>query len=336
MKESVALLVLILVCAHLLPKGRATSLGSLPSFHSVRQVVVSSSQTTEKQLVSVQKSSANPITEFKVITISAVSPSKASAELSTSVVDGVGKTIWIEGSNNVQAGFAWIKPGIFSMGSPQSEVDRDNIEGPQTRVTITRGFWMGIHEVTQKEFSSVMGSNPSQFKGDLLPVEQVIWYDATNYCAKLTVKGRHAGQLPMGSVFRLPTEAEWEYACRAGTKTRFSQGDDPGYVNLGKFAWYRANSGNQTHSVGQKLPNEWGLYDMYGNVYEWCSSWYGVYPGGSVVDPKGPPSGAYRAMRGGSWLYFGGDCRSASRGNYDPSDGLDDFFGFRVVLAMPF
>jgi formylglycine-generating enzyme required for sulfatase activity len=240
---------------------------------------------------------------------------------------------WVEGKSNLPRGFVWIEPGTFVMGSARTEVDSDNVEGPQTTVKITHGFWMGIHEVTQREFSAVMHENPSQFKGDLLPVEQVTWFAATNFCAKLTQQTRQTGELPPGYSFRLPTEAEWEYACRAGTTTRFSYGDDPGYGELGKYAWYRANSGNQTHVGGQKRPNPWGLYDMYGNVFEWCSTWYAPYPGGTVVDPKGPRSGANRAMRGGSWLYYGGDCRSASRGNYDPTDGLDDFFGFRLVLG---
>ena len=243
------------------------------------------------------------------------------------------KSTWIEGENNLSLGFIWIEPGTFVMGSPRPESDRDNNEGPQTRVTISRGFWMAIHEVTQREFSRVMHHNPSRFKGDLLPVEQVSWFVATNYCATLTIQERAAGRLLDDYSYRLPTEAEWEFACRAGTRTRFSYGDDPGYANLGKYGWVRSNSGNQTHPVGQELPNPWGLKDMYGNVFEWCSTWYAAYPGGSVTDPTGPSSGSNRAMRGGSWLYFGGDCRSAARGNYDPSDGLDDYFGLRVVVG---
>jgi eukaryotic-like serine/threonine-protein kinase len=170
----------------------------------------------------------------------------------------------------------WIPPGTFLIGSPEDEVDRSENEGPQTQVTLTQGFWMGKHEVTQGEYLAVVGSNPSYFNGvqgetdygtDLnRPVESVSWDDAVAYCAALTARERAAGRAPMSYAYRLPTEAEWEYACRAGTTTRFSYGDDPGYTHLRDYAWYEGNSERQTHPVGQKLPNPWGLYDMHGNV----------------------------------------------------------------------
>jgi len=230
-------------------------------------------------------------------------------------------------------GFVWLPPGRFVMGSPDSEQDRYGDEGPQTVVTLTHGFYLCQHEVTQAEYQAVIGSNPSYFTGDPNhPVENVTWYDATNYCAKLTAAERAAGRLPAGYVYRLPTEAEWEYACRAGTTNRFSFGDDPGYTRLGEYAWYSANSGGQTHPVGQKRPNGWGLYDMHGNVWEWCLDWYGNYPGGGVTDPKGPGSGSYRVVRGGSWGPGGRGCRSAFRGGYAPGD-RGSLFGFRAVLA---
>jgi len=157
------------------------------------------------------------------------------------------------------------------MGSPTNELDRWDGEGPQTAVTISRGFWMGKYEVTQGEYLEVMGSNPSRFTGDTnRPVETVTWYDATNYCGQLTQRERAAGRIAANSLYRLPTEAEWDYACRAGTSTRSSFGDDLGYTNLTNYAWYRENRGLTTHPVGQKLPNPWGLYDMHGNVWEWC------------------------------------------------------------------
>jgi len=231
------------------------------------------------------------------------------------------------------AHWIWINPGIFTMGSPTNEVDRLANEEPQTQVTISSGFWMSKYETTQAEYQSVMGTNPSYFKGDPHhPVERADWDDATNYCGKLTVHERVAGRLPSGYAYRLPTEAEWEYCCRAGTTTRFGFGDDSGYAQLGDYAWYYSNSGNTTHPVGQKKPNAWGLCDMHGNVWEWCLDWYGTYPGGSVTDPKGLASGSDRVFRGGGWGVNGGGCRSAFRvGSWPGNRG--NGIGFRPVLA---
>jgi YD repeat-containing protein len=223
----------------------------------------------------------------------------------------------------------WIPPGTFTMGSPVTEKDRDASEGPQTQVTISKGFWMSKYEVTQGNYQAVMGSNPSYFTGDLQrPVEMVTWLEATNYCGVLTARERAAGRLPAGS-YRLPTEAEWEYSCRAGATTRFYYGDDPNYTDLGLYAWY---SGGQTHPVGLKRPNQWDLYDMSGNVWEWCSDWHGAYPGGSVNDPTGSLSGSYRVFRGGGWNYGSSYCRSSFRGYVLP-DGRHSDIGFRPVLA---
>jgi formylglycine-generating enzyme required for sulfatase activity len=241
------------------------------------------------------------------------------------------------GGNRVDPGerFVWLPAGQFVMSSPDSEVDRQSDEGPQTRVTLTRGFFLGRYEVTQGEYLSVIGSNPSNYTGDTnRPVEMVNWNDATNYCAQLTARELAAGRLPAGWAYRLPTEAEWEYASRAGSTNRFSYGDDPGYTQLANYAWYDVNSGGTTHPVGGKLPNRWGLYDMSGNVWEWCSDWYGAYPGGSVTDPQGSVSGSDRVVRGGCWYDGARYCRSAARGNGGaPDAGRDHRFGFRVVLA---
>ena len=236
----------------------------------------------------------------------------------------------------------FIPPGTFRMGSPTNEVDRSDREGPQTDVVISRGFWMGKYEVTQGEYLAVMGSNPSSFSTnngyaeDLSrPVETVRWDDATNYCGQLTQRERAAGRIATNSVYRLPTEAEWEYACRAWTSTRFSYGDDPGYTNLTNYAWYADNSGDTTHPVGQKLPNPWGLYDMHGNVWEWCQDWWwDSLPGGIALDPQGPATGSLRVFRGGYWFINARDCRSASRdGDGRDPDGRGRDFGFRVLLA---
>jgi formylglycine-generating enzyme required for sulfatase activity len=232
----------------------------------------------------------------------------------------------------------FIPPGTFRMGSPTNEVDRGEWEGPQTAVTISRGFWMGKYEVTQGEYLAVMGSNPSHFGGDTnRPVEQVSWDDATNYCALLTEREQAAGRIATNSVYRLPTEAEWEYACRAGTSTRFSYGDDPGYTNLTHYAWYNANSGETTHPVGQKMPNPWGLHDMHGSVWEWCQDCYSEsLPGGIALDPQGPATGQGRVFRGGFWYYYDEDaryCRSAGRYAYFWEYHGIIIIGFRIVLA---
>ena len=229
----------------------------------------------------------------------------------------------------------FIPPGTFRMGSPQDEVDRDEWEGPQTDVIISRGFWIGKYEVTQGEYLEVMRSNPSLFQpGDTnRPVETVSWHAANEYCARLTERERLAGRITTNSVYRLPTEAEWEYACRAWTSTRFSYGDDPGYTNLTNYAW---TYGGEKATVGQKLHNPWGLHDMHGNALEWCSDWWtNSLPGGIALDPQGPQAGSDRVIRGAHWFagFIGGKfCRSASRLFHLPSEG-SYLLGFRVVLA---
>jgi formylglycine-generating enzyme required for sulfatase activity len=233
----------------------------------------------------------------------------------------------------------FIPPGSFRMGSPSDEAGRYDWEGPQTEVTISRGFYIGTHEVTQGEYQSVTGTNPSWFQppnatADLRrPVERVTWFEATNYCGLITQRDRAMGRTSANTVYRLPTEAEWEYACRGWTSSAFSYGEDPGHAGLAGFGWCVENGGSSTHPVGQKLPNPWGLYDMHGNVWEWCQNWGDYYyAGGIVTDPPGPATGATRAHRGGGWGSSAADCRSANRGNGDPA-GRDTACGFRVVLA---
>ncbi len=224
-----------------------------------------------------------------------------------------GKRFYRAGAFAVPTNLVFIPPGTFRLGSPTNEVDRFTDEGPQTAVTISRGGgWMGKYEVTHGEYLAVTTNNPSSFTGDTnRPVESVSWFDATNYCAMLTQRERAARRIATNSVYRLPTEAEWEYACRGWTSDRrFSSGDDPGYTNLTNYAW---NSGPPTHPVGQKLANPWGLYDMYGNVAEWCQDWYGTYPGAIAVDPQGTATGPGRVFRGGAWNTGAGGCRSAAR-----------------------
>jgi len=240
-------------------------------------------------------------------------------------------------TNIITTNMVWLDPGTFTMGSPLTEVDRMTDETQHT-VTLTRGFYVGKYLVTQAEFLAVMGINPSFFNGGIFgtdlnrPVEQVYWFSAVAYCAQLTQNEQQAGHLPPGWVYRLPTEAEWEFACRAGTTTRFSYGDDPGYTELVTYAWYAKNGASTTHAVGQKPPNPGSLYDMHGDVFEWCQDWYGEYPTGPVVDPQGPSSGSARVFRGGSWDVAGQFCRSAGRYSSDPATRSVDI-GFRVVLA---
>ncbi|MDG2390934.1 MAG: formylglycine-generating enzyme family protein, partial [Planctomycetaceae bacterium] len=195
------------------------------------------------------------------------------------------------------------------------------------QVTLTKAFELGVYEVTQEQYEAVMGENPSRFKGAQNPVEKVSWDDAVEFCRKLSAL---PAETSPGYVYRLPTEAEWEYACRAGTTTVYSFGDSES--DLGDYAWYNKNSGNTTHPVGGRKPNAWGLYDMHGNVWEWCQDRYGDLPSGSVTDPLGASSGSGRVYRGGSWSNFSGICRSAFRIRFTPVN-RNLTSGFRVLRS---
>ena len=215
------------------------------------------------------------------------------------------------------------------MGSPASDPDAESDEKPQHQVTL-KSFSIGKYSVTQEQYQAVMGNNPSNFKDNPKnPVENVSWNDAQEFCKKLS-------QLT-GKKYRLPTEAEWEYACRAGTQTRFYFGDDA--AKLGDYGWYNENSGSKTHPVGQKKPNDWGLYDMSGNVWEWCEDPYhdsyankpeNIKNNGNTAWPSSDIS--LRVMRGGSWPVNSRYCRSANRYGYD-ADSRDNIIGFRLVLS---
>lgn len=235
-------------------------------------------------------------------------------------------------TNNLGMKFVYIRPGSFMMGSPSGEAGRDNDE-KQHRVTLTRGYYIQTTEVTQGQWERVMGSNPSHFKncGSDCPVEMVSWEDCQKFIRKLN-------QMEGSEKYRLPTEAEWEYAARAGSRTAFANGSitETGCghdLSLNVMGWYCGNSGKMTHSVSGKAPNAWGLYDMHGNVYEWCQDWFGGYPSGSVTDPEGASSGAHRVNRGGSWGDVARHCRSAYRSRNEP--GLrNDLRGFRLARAQ--
>ena len=196
----------------------------------------------------------------------------------------------VEITNRIGMKLKLIPAGEFMMGSPESVDDADDRAKPQHKVRITKPFHLGVHEVTQAEYEKVMGKNPSNFKGARNPVEQVSWKDAVEFCKRLTAKE--------SMTYRLPTEAEWEYAYRAGTTTRYSFGDDP--ASLGEYAWYGDNSEKKTHPVGEKKPNTWGLHDMHGNVWEWCADWYDrdYYADSPADDPLGPEAGLCRVRPG--------------------------------------
>jgi len=213
------------------------------------------------------------------------------------------------------------------MGSPDSDHDATGDEKPQHRVRITEPFYLGKYEVTEQQWEAVMGNSPGGFKASECPqrpASHVSWNDCQDFLRKLQEKCGNGAV-----VFRLPTEAQWEYACRAGTTTRYCFGDDE--ARLGEYAWYRDNSRNQTHPVGEKKPNQWGLYDMHGNVGEWCQDCGGAYRSDSPTDdPSGPETGSHRLQRGGTFQFAARACRSAYRYWYTPDTRLN--FGFRVAL----
>ena len=230
--------------------------------------------------------------------------------------------------NSIGMRFVPIPAGTFTAGTFKMG---DADYGPAHKVTLTQAFELGQHEVTQEQYEKVMGKNPSKFKGKQKPVEQVSWNDAVEFCRKLSeLPEEKSGDY----AYRLPTEAEWEYSCRAGTKTSYSFGW--GGTVLGDYAWYQKNSGNTTHAVGGKKPNTWGLYDMHGNVWEWCQDWYDDYPSGSVTDPTGAASGSYRVLRGGGWFGNSEYCRSAYRLRFAAGrdGGTPDFRGFNVGFRV--
>jgi len=214
----------------------------------------------------------------------------------------------------------YVQGGTFTMGCTSEQgSDCDADESPTHQVMVST-FYMSKYEITQKQWVEIMGSNPSYFKGDNLPVEQVSWEDVQDFIRKLNLK--------TGKQYRLPTEAEWEYAARGGTKSKGYKYS--GSNTLSNVAWYDDNSGRETHPVGSKFPNELGLYDMSGNVWEWCGDWYGNYGSSAQTNPAGPSSGSYRVFRGGSWDFSAGGCRVTFRFSYYPGYRMSSI-GFRLV-----
>ena len=215
-----------------------------------------------------------------------------------------------------------VEAGTFTMGATPEMENPEDDEKPTHQVTLTNDYYIGKYEVTQALWQAVMGNNPSGFKGDNLPVEYVSWYDCLEFISKLN--------RITGKTFRLPTEAEWEYAARGGTKSRGYQYS--GSSNLSDVAWYSDNSGSKTHAVGSKQANELGIYDMTGNVWEWCQDWFGSYSGSSQVNPIGANSGSDRVSRGGCWSFTARYCRSSCRRNNSPGYRIR-ILGLRLVLS---
>jgi formylglycine-generating enzyme required for sulfatase activity len=256
---------------------------------------------------------AAPVMQSKAVIVVAPQPKWAQA---------IGRDAFGQWAD-VQAGgvtqrMRWISPGTFTMGSPLGEAHRLDVESPH-QVTLTKGFWLGDSACTQALWQGVMGANPAHFTGDpQRPVEQVSWDDVQAFMAKMN-------NAVSGGGFGLPTEAQREFACRSGTTGPFAG------TMLDALGWCKGNSNQQTHAVRQKAANAWGLYDMHGNVWEWCADFYGLYPLDAVTDPTGPPSGAVRVFRGGSWHYEGWGCRSANR-SWDKPDFRSYVLGFRLCV----
>lgn len=226
----------------------------------------------------------------------------------------------------VEMEFRLIPEGDFLMGSEDDEEGRHGDEGPVHHVTITEPFYFGTYEVTQRQWLTLMDDNPSLFAGRLdNPVERITWNEAQQFIDKLNELGQGA--------FRLPTEAEWEHACRAGTQTRFHWGDDPGYKIIYQYSWFNPITHAQTMPVGGKKPNPWGLYDITGNVWEWCLDWKGPYTAEAKVDPRGPDSGELKCFRGSSWYDAPDKQRSANRHGHAPDERYSTI-GMRVVKII--
>jgi formylglycine-generating enzyme required for sulfatase activity len=278
--------------------------------------------------------------------IAALAPSAIEAK-GASPKAGTVRTVDLGGGIVME--IVWCPPGSFMMGSSaagqdsairslpadlkpetrQPTIKAIQNEEPRHRVVFSKGFWMAKTEVTQAQWKQLMGSNPSKFikSGPDAPVETVSWNECRDFMKKLN-------ELPAirkNGVVRLPTEAEWEYACRAGTQTAYYFGD--GADKLGDYAWYGKNSGMKTHPVARKKPNAWGLYDMHGNVWEWCLDWYGRYPASDATDPRGPDSGEGRVGRGGGWDDFDADLRAAYRSYGRPADFKASPLGLRPVIV---
>ena len=290
--------------------------GVLVGNHNVE--IRKSGYTTSRQTVTISEGQTASVSGS--LTSSTSSSNANTLSSSGSSLSGNALTIPVKNGINIE--MVKVEAGSFDMGATSEMQNPYSDEKPVHRVTLTNNYYVGKYEVTQALWQAVMGSNPSKFKGADLPVEQVSWNDCQDFVSKLNAM--------TGKRFRLPTEAEWEYAARGGKKSRGYQYS--GSNTLGDVAWYYDNSGNKTHAVGTKQPNELGIYDMTGNVWEWCQDWYDSYSSSPQTNPTGAASGSGRVRRGGGWFYSAGFCRSSFRGYYTP-DYRFSILGLRLVLS---
>ena len=276
--------------------------------------------TSDNKTITVSEGQTASVSGTLASASSYANSSSSYSDSSSSSLSG-GSTISIPVKNGISIDMIRVDAGTFMMGATSEMKDPYYDEKPVHQVTLTNDYYIGKYEVTQALWQAVMGSNPSSFKGDNLPVERVSWNDCQDFISKLNRL--------TGKRFRLPTEAEWEYAARGGRKSKGYQYS--GSNNLSDVAWYYDNSGSSTHAVGTKQANELGIHDMTGNVWEWCQDWYSSYPSSSQTNPTGPASGSIRVSRGGSWYDNARICRSSYR-NYSTPDYRGFNLGLRLVL----
>jgi formylglycine-generating enzyme required for sulfatase activity len=228
----------------------------------------------------------------------------------------------------------WVPPGKFVMGSPKSEPGHRLDEEELHQVIISRGFWIGQFEVSQAQFETILGENPSTFKDPLMPVHKVNWEEAMEFCEALTDREKSVNRMPDKWGFNLPTEAQWEYACRADTTTVFHFGNEA--EELSQYGWFVDNSDGSPKTIGTKKPNAWGIHDLHGNMGEWCFDWYGkAYPVDGSVDPITKKASAFKVFRGGTYTDISDRCRAAYRNRITP-DTRNPWIGFRVVLMRKY
>ena len=290
--------------------------GVLVGNHNVE--IRKSGYATSRQTVTISEGQTASISG----SLTSSTSSSSANTLSSSGSSLSGNALTIPVKNGISIEMVKVEAGSFNMGATPEMINPDTDEKPVHRVTLTNDYYIGKYEVTQALWQAVMGSNPSHFKGDDLPVEQVSWNDCQDFISKLNAM--------TGKRFRLPSEAEWEYAARGGKKSRGYQYS--GSNTLGDVAWYEGNSGSKTHAVGTKQPNELGIYDMTGNVWEWCQDWYGSYSSSPQTNPTGAVRGSFRVGRGGSWYHSARNCRSSYH-DFDTPVSRGNYLGLRLILS---